>query len=138
MAQWFHLEDSKQSLPARHPTSRHLASSCVPHQIQPWALDVTAAIRCLIQHQCSAATVEHRRSEQSLHSAAREVDIAVHYPAKCHEEFRAALNALGQHWSIHEATERPVYLIMLPWAERTCYVHIYDEGEHLSAHSGGS
>lgn len=93
---------------------------------------VTAYIRRVIQQQCSEAISEYQRSAPALSGANLEVDVGVSYPVKCREEFEAALDALGQHWPIREATELPIYLMVLQWSGRICYVHIYDKGETVA------
>lgn len=97
-----------------------------------WGREITTYLRCTIQQQCSGATIEYRRSEQSLHSADREVDIGVRYLVRCREQFKGAMAMLGQYWSIHQATEHPIYLMFLQWGGQTYVVHIHDEGEDLT------
>lgn len=131
---WFSHFDSDTC----QPITRCRDLSPEPMESDGWAMAITAYLRCVIQQVCLGATIECRRSERSLHSTAREVDISVRYPVGCRERFELALDSLGQRWLIHETTEQPVYLIFLHWGGQTYCVHIYDEGEELTTRSGGS
>jgi hypothetical protein len=112
---------------SRHVMTRQQERANTLPASDDWGRELTTYLRCIIQQQCSGATIEYRRSDRSLDSAAREVDIGVHYPVGCREQFEGAVAVLGQYWSIHEATERPVYLTFLQWGGQTYCVHIYDE-----------
>lgn len=126
---WFSHLDSDTC----RPINRYQDLSPEPLERDDCGMEITAYLRCVIQELCSGATIECRRSEQSLHSSAREVDIGVHYPIGCREQFELALDSLRQHWSISE-TDQPVYLTFLCWGGQTYCVHIYDKGEEPSVH----
>jgi len=104
-------------------------ASAEPLESEDWGMQVTVHIRRIIQHPCSGATIEHRRSERTIDGTGGEVDVSLRYPAECLAEVQTALDALGKHWPIHQVTERPVYLMVLPWSGRPCYVHLYDMSE---------
>lgn len=117
------------SPPAHEPVSESIDSSLESVESERWDQEIVASLRSSFQHHCSGTTLRLRRSDWTIDGRGREVDIGLQYPAACRAEVQTALDALGKHWPIHQEMERPVYLLVLRWNGRTCYVHLYDMGE---------